>query len=320
MGTSKQDRQGARTIQGLKQEYNFGESFAEVYDIATGARTTAEEAKTTAVEVKEHPDHYAVFNALTEDGKCQGLYRDEDGNIYINAEFIKTGKLVMTKEMFLEPGIEVAELIMNYVVGSATIPEDKTPLYDFDNDGQITIFDATLAMRAAEGIESLAGWSGAKLSTVTAEIDFFDEENTIRFKGTDMWGKSFDKSIGIYSAFLDTESGGCMYRMDGDEKEWLNPNLTLNKEYRTAERYNGQVVYKKLIEVEFDSAGTKTVTTLIDYNAHTIVGINYMFSDGYTEYASNPNVSVYLQPYTTYYDLTVTAPAYGVCRVEIKYT
>lgn len=304
METSKQDRQGARTPSDLERKYQFGEAFAELYRMA---------AKAT--------DHESVFNTLTDGGKCQGLYRSEDGNVYINAAFIKTGKLIMSKEVFLEPGVEVFDLIMKHIVGSATIPEDQIPLYDFDNDGKITVFDAMLAHQAAEGLISLEGvWEGAKRTPVTVEIDFFDEEHTIRFKGTDLWGKSFSKSIGLYSACLNSESNGCMYRMDGDKKEWLNPNMTLNTEYRTAERYDGKVVYKKVIEVEFDAEDTKTITTSIDYNKHAIVGINYTFTDHYTVYASTPNVSVCLQPYTTYYDLVVSAPSHGVCVVEIKYT
>lgn len=322
MGTSKQDRQGARTVQDVERKYSFGESFAEVYNIATDAKKTAEKAEKTADEAKNNPtiNHDAVFNALTEDGKCQGLYRDPDtGDIYINAAYIKTGKLVMTKEIFIEPGAEIATIIMNHLVGNVTIPAEQIPLYDFDNNGQITMYDALLAKQAADGIISLASWSGAKMSKVECVIDFFDEEHTIRFKGTDMWGKSFDRSIGIKSAFLDAESNGCIYRMDGNEKEWLNPNKVLNQEYRTAERYNGNIVYTKLMELEFDSEGTKAVTTMIDFNKHTIIGINYTFEDGYSVWATHPDVSVYCQPSTTYYDLHVTAPAYGICRVEIKY-
>lgn len=56
---SKQDRQGARTPADLDRKLGSEE----------------------------------VFNRLTNNGQAKGIYRDPDGNLYISADYIKTGKL-----------------------------------------------------------------------------------------------------------------------------------------------------------------------------------------------------------------------------------
>lgn len=69
---SKQDRQGVRTPADLERKYNFAE--------------TREAAKNMTPE--------GVFNLLTNNGKQQGIYKDAQGDIYINASYIKTGALI----------------------------------------------------------------------------------------------------------------------------------------------------------------------------------------------------------------------------------
>lgn len=86
---SKQDRQGVRQATDLEQKYQFGKKFAEVFGIATDAQEAAKEAG----ESVKNLDHDAVFNALTKDGELQGLYRGDDGDLYVNAEYIKAGVL-----------------------------------------------------------------------------------------------------------------------------------------------------------------------------------------------------------------------------------
>lgn len=87
---SKQDRQGVRTAAGLEQKYKFGKSFAAVMGIATDAQKKAEEASSSY----ENLDHDEVFNLLTKNGALQGLYRGADGELYINASYLKSGKIL----------------------------------------------------------------------------------------------------------------------------------------------------------------------------------------------------------------------------------
>lgn len=86
---SKQDRQGARIVTDLERKYKFGESFAKIMGIAVDAQKTAEEAG----EQFEGLDQKTIFNILTNNGKSHGLYRDDDGELYINASYIVAGIL-----------------------------------------------------------------------------------------------------------------------------------------------------------------------------------------------------------------------------------
>lgn len=88
---SKQDRQGARTPADVDRRY--GQRFSEVLGIAEESRDTANQAQQDVQDLDESLDQEGVFNRLTNNGKAQGIYRDNEGNIYINANFIKSGTL-----------------------------------------------------------------------------------------------------------------------------------------------------------------------------------------------------------------------------------
>lgn len=81
---SKQDRTASRTPEDTERKY--GARFAEIMGIASDARDAAEEAQKSV----DGLDQEEIFNRLTDNGKEQGIYR-ENGIIYINASFIKTG-------------------------------------------------------------------------------------------------------------------------------------------------------------------------------------------------------------------------------------
>lgn len=98
---SKQDRQGARTPADLERRYQFGRTFAEVSGIASDAKKTATEAKQAAVNLDKSLNQDGIFKRLTNNGKAQGIFRDNDGNIYFNAEYI-VGKIMETMQVFAE--------------------------------------------------------------------------------------------------------------------------------------------------------------------------------------------------------------------------
>lgn len=89
---SKQDRQGARTVEDLERRLNYGERFNEVMGVANDARHTAEEALQSVSDLTQEQ----VFNALTNNGEAEGLYRSPDGQVYINASYLRSG--VITSE------------------------------------------------------------------------------------------------------------------------------------------------------------------------------------------------------------------------------
>ena len=86
---SKQDGTAPRTAADLERKYNFGQSFAEVYNLVSDAQRTAEEAKNSVDEL----DQETIFNLLTNFGENSGVYRGDDGGLYVNATYIKSGEL-----------------------------------------------------------------------------------------------------------------------------------------------------------------------------------------------------------------------------------
>lgn len=111
---SKQDGYASRTATDLERKYNFGQTFAEVYNLVSDARKVAEEAK----ESVEGLDQEAIFNLLTNFGEWEGVYRGEDDGVYINASFIKTGTLE-------GENLKVAAATVEGELTAATIKADK---------------------------------------------------------------------------------------------------------------------------------------------------------------------------------------------------
>lgn len=89
---SKQDRQGARTPADVERRY--GQKFSEILGVAEESRNTAQQAREEVENLDKSLDQEGVFNRLTNNGKAQGIYRDAEGNIFINADFIKSGILI----------------------------------------------------------------------------------------------------------------------------------------------------------------------------------------------------------------------------------
>lgn len=129
---SKQDRQGARTAADLEQRYNWKKSFAEVFGIAGEAKRTAEEAKESSSKPAEKLTHEEVFNLLTKNGVLQGLYRGEDGELYINASYIMTGEfladLIKTGTICSKDGTVKIDLVNNCVTIDGTRNGKKTQI------------------------------------------------------------------------------------------------------------------------------------------------------------------------------------------------
>lgn len=199
---SKQDKQGARTPADL--QYRYGTSFADAIGIARDARSTAEEAKATAESVDKDLDQEEIFKRLTNNGEVQGMFRDEDGQIYINAAYIvslgalfakditMTGKFTNTVETYILPSNAEMELMQAHVLGQITIPSELIPLYDFSGDGTITSVDLRIARTYQLGTADFSAWSGAKKSTVTLTIDLTNPDKAIQITGTNMWGRAID--------------------------------------------------------------------------------------------------------------------------------
>lgn len=90
MSSAKQDRTYTRTASDLEIKLGLKNRFAEVMGVAADAQKAAEEAG----EKFANLDQETIFNLLTNNGQAQGIYRGDDGEIYINASYIKTGSLL----------------------------------------------------------------------------------------------------------------------------------------------------------------------------------------------------------------------------------
>lgn len=326
----KQDRQGARTPAALEQKY--------------GGKKSVEDAVSSQLK---RVDQNEVFNRLTNYGKSQGLFKDEDGNIYVNAEYIvaisalfakditMSGKFTNTAEIFLSPGAEEAETIRNHLFGINLIPNERLPLYDFDSSGTVDETDYLLAKKASVGAYPLEDWEGAVKTTVSITIDMADAEKLIRIHGTNMWGREIDTFISanaIHSTFatrsyidaLMQADGENLYRIVDGEKEWFNPPMERGVEYRTTERFEGKPVYKCLIyvgETLFPLSGGSATYDYAGKGFHVISIEGSIYTDNkylplecadVSVSADNNGVTV------TSYDASIWADA--TAYITVKYT
>ncbi len=144
---SRQDRQGARTISEYEQRYNYEKRFAEVMGIATDARNLAESMINTGGMT-----HEQVFKLLTNNGKWQGIY-EENGQVYINASYIKSGEFV-------------ADLIKAGVLQSV---DGESFKLDLDK--------GTLLLKSGGRVIMDVNQDGAKLSGWDISRDYLGTEN-----------------------------------------------------------------------------------------------------------------------------------------------
>lgn len=229
--SAKQDRTYTRTAAALEQKINLKERFAEVMGVATDARDEAEKASEAVGKLDNNLTSLEIFNRLTEDGTLQGLYRDENGNLYINANFIMaledlfaknitmSGKFTHKTSVFIQPEMEEVTTIQNHLLGTNVIPAQLVPLYDFNSDGTISISDMGRAQQAYLGLMDLSTWSGAKKTEVTLTIDLSNPDKFLRITGTNMWGRSIDKYIGVN--FTNIRNVETEQRLDALEKSYV---------------------------------------------------------------------------------------------------
>lgn len=86
--SAKQDRTHSRTPEDAERKASA--RFADIMGVATDARDAAEDAQESVRDLDSNLDQDEIFDRLTNGGQSQGIYR-EDGLIYINASFIKSG-------------------------------------------------------------------------------------------------------------------------------------------------------------------------------------------------------------------------------------
>lgn len=88
--------------------------------------------------------------------------------------------------------------------------------------------------------------------------------------------------------FEDDIHRGCYYCLNNGVQEWINPPMLDGVEYRTTERYRGNVVYVRTVSVDLVDNGTVTATycgkgstDIVRYESHITTG-TYVESTGET--------------------------------------
>ena len=211
--SNKMDKAGARTPADIERRY--GKSFAETLGIAEDARTTAEKALKAANDVDGNLDHEEIFNRLTNNGQIKCI-REIDGQIYINASYINSGKMsadrlnieelfakdinmsgtfTHTVDAFLYPGEPELKALRDALRVSFPAPYD--PLLDFNSDGVLDAVDLTICQKAVMGLYDLSTWSGAVKKPVTMTINLANSEKAILFSGVNMWGRDVESYVGV---------------------------------------------------------------------------------------------------------------------------
>lgn len=92
---SKQDRVYTRTAADLERKYNFDQKFKESTNAAARAEAAAQSAAQTSAQVNSIMTQQGIFNLLTNNGQAQAFIMGEDGEIYVNANFVVPGIVVL---------------------------------------------------------------------------------------------------------------------------------------------------------------------------------------------------------------------------------
>ena len=204
--SAKQDRQGARTPADLERRYNFDQKFSEIMGVADEARSTAKSAQNAANEASGMLTQDTIFNLLTNNGESQGIYR-EDGEIYVNASYIKGGKIISEGQTYLRPTYEDCLTML----WSLSFP-DRYPaqdFYDLNGDGVFNRDDVMLAWNVFYGVADVSECVSLVETKVTVTIEPDNQNETVKIAGTNMWGSEVVVSLGINSSKIPVIAGNC---------------------------------------------------------------------------------------------------------------
>lgn len=284
MGTSKQDRQGARTPADLEQRYNFGKTFAEVYGLAESAQTAASDAKVYVDKLDNSLTQEEIFNRLTKNGELQGVYM-EDGELYINAKYIKSGKISSANgESYFDLDDGTFYSKSDDETAKISISMGHLDVFDENNEYRVFVgeewdenlinnsFTVSVSSEDGERLVSMNGYdSDVTLCAPNWSSPDVHEDNSIRWE-TVNGAKVL--TAGNATALSDA----------------ISPAMTLNTEYRTTERWQGKPVYRKLVSYT-NAATIGNSTDVTNFTApHNISGFSEIVR-------VNGKVGTYILPY-----------------------
>jgi len=167
------------------------------------ADNAAEAAKN---DLDKQLDQANIFDRLTNGGTCQGLFM-LDGQLYINASYIKTGSIISEGRAYLPPTHEDVENMLLSLLNPGQYPPKA--FYDLNGDGNYTITDFLMSKSAHLGVSDIADCPGAVETDVVVTINPWDSNKTINLTGRNMWGSEVSVSIGMKEARLPIIRGDC---------------------------------------------------------------------------------------------------------------
>lgn len=198
---SKQDRQGVRTPAEVERKWNFRKQFDDAESAADGAKSVAQKAIESAekagasVEALDLKlDQTEIFNRLTNQGKAQGLFMDDEGNVFINASYLSTGILKsadgatfyldlvngVLKGQFAEFSIagKTVEQIAGESQTNAQKYADQAAQNAVNNQTQTDVFNKLTNNGKAEGIYYIDGQLYINASYLAAGVLRSQDETT----------------------------------------------------------------------------------------------------------------------------------------------
>ena len=152
-----------------------------------------------------------IFNKLTNNGLLQGLYMQDD-NLYINASYIKSGKIVVEGATYLRPTYGDCVEMLRSVLFPDKYPQK--PFYDVDGNGVINKDDAILAVRVAKGEADVSTMVSLERSPVVVTINPSNPSETIKMVGVNMWGTEIVSVFGINQTRLPPVYGDLLVGKD----------------------------------------------------------------------------------------------------------
>ena len=206
---SKQDRVAPRTAEDVERRTNLRQTFAEfagLVDDAEKAAKDAEAAAKAASDAVNNLDQEEIFNRLTNNGQSQGIYREGE-DIYVNASYIKGGKIVSEGQTYLRPTYEDCINMLRSVTFPGLYPAE--PFYDLNGDGVFDVNDVRLAQDVFYGLRDISECVSLQKSIVTVAIEPGNPLETVKISGVNMWGSEVVVVLGANKTMIPVISGSC---------------------------------------------------------------------------------------------------------------
>lgn len=147
-----------------------------------------------------------IFNKLTNNGEQKCIYI-LDGQLFINADFIKSGRIISSNEAYLPPTWKECDEAHKASNGWE-IPNAEEK-YDYDGDGKFDALDVLWMYRLLNGIADISEHPPNAKSTVDVVIDPANPEAAVLISGKNIWGSDIVVSLGASGSRIPLIKGDC---------------------------------------------------------------------------------------------------------------